>query len=100
MERAGTGEEGRKEEREEKAVGVWDCGSPLYDSFELASMSHCLERHVMVLPFSTDDSAGPSGDRPETEVLTSGKEGDMKERRRINAVLKSVCAAVGCWRKL
>ncbi|CAO2835516.1 unnamed protein product [Amaranthus hypochondriacus] len=29
---------------------VWDCGSPLYDSYELASVSHLIERHLMILP--------------------------------------------------
>lgn len=40
-----------KEEEEEKAVSaIWDCGSPLYDSFELVSIIHLIERHLMVLP--------------------------------------------------
>ncbi|CAO1948451.1 unnamed protein product [Urochloa humidicola] len=38
--------------REEELVfTTWDCGSPLYDSFELASLHHVLESHLMVLPF-------------------------------------------------
>ncbi|KAJ4953970.1 hypothetical protein NE237_030802 [Protea cynaroides] len=32
------------------SLGVWDCGSPLYDSFELTSLSHLIERHMMILP--------------------------------------------------
>ncbi|RZC91308.1 hypothetical protein C5167_027371 [Papaver somniferum] len=31
---------------------VWDCGSPLYDSYELVSLTHVIERNFMVLPFS------------------------------------------------
>ncbi|KAI3859687.1 hypothetical protein MKX03_031201 [Papaver bracteatum] len=31
---------------------VWDCGSTLYDSFELVSLTHVIERNMMVLPFS------------------------------------------------
>lgn len=27
---------------------IWDCGSPLYDSCELVSLSHMIERHMMV----------------------------------------------------
>ncbi|KAH7850434.1 hypothetical protein Vadar_032826 [Vaccinium darrowii] len=30
---------------------VWDCGSPLYDSYELASLGHVIDRHVLALPF-------------------------------------------------
>ncbi|MCL7037045.1 hypothetical protein MKW94_009246 [Papaver nudicaule] len=31
---------------------VWDCGSPLYDSYELVSLTHVIERNIMLLPFS------------------------------------------------
>ncbi|CAN8254007.1 unnamed protein product [Cochlearia groenlandica] len=30
---------------------IWDCGSPLYDSYELASLTHIIERNFMSLPF-------------------------------------------------
>ncbi|GLT79740.1 hypothetical protein SLA2020_512170 [Shorea laevis] len=39
----------KKEEGDAKSA-IWDCGSLLYDSFELASLSHLIERHLMVLP--------------------------------------------------
>ncbi|CAE6078984.1 unnamed protein product [Arabidopsis arenosa] len=29
---------------------LWDCGSPLYDSYELVSLTHIIERHFMSLP--------------------------------------------------
>ncbi|KAL3517263.1 hypothetical protein ACH5RR_024165 [Cinchona calisaya] len=29
---------------------IWDCGSPLYDSYELVSLSHLIDRHIMILP--------------------------------------------------
>lgn len=29
---------------------LWDCGSPLYDSYELVSLTHVIERHFMSLP--------------------------------------------------
>lgn len=32
------------------ALEVWDCGSPLYDAFELVSLSHVIERHLLVFP--------------------------------------------------
>lgn len=35
---------------EEAALAIWDCGSPLYDSYELASVSYLIERHLMALP--------------------------------------------------
>lgn len=39
-----------KEEDDEDATKMWDCGSPLYDSYELASLGHVLDRHTMALP--------------------------------------------------
>ena len=41
-------------------LATWDCGSPLYDSFELASLHRVLESHLMVLPFPGDDAASRS----------------------------------------
>ncbi|KAL2490281.1 Uncharacterized protein Adt_25909 [Abeliophyllum distichum] len=38
-------------EKEEKTLKLWDCGSPLYDSHEVASISHVIERHFMVFPY-------------------------------------------------
>ncbi|XP_066330703.1 uncharacterized protein [Miscanthus floridulus] len=44
-------------EEEELVLATWDCGSPLYDSFELASLHYVLEKHTMVLPFVPDAAA-------------------------------------------
>ncbi|KAM2383292.1 hypothetical protein COP2_042053 [Malus domestica] len=42
--------------RVNEELGVWDCGSPLYDSYELVSVSHLIERHLMALPYSLGGS--------------------------------------------
>ncbi|KAK9743132.1 hypothetical protein RND81_03G219500 [Saponaria officinalis] len=34
----------------DKSLKIWDCGSPLYDSYELACVSHLIERHLMKHP--------------------------------------------------
>ncbi|KAJ4711928.1 ATP-dependent DNA helicase mph1 [Melia azedarach] len=36
--------------REEKSRVIWDCGSPLYDSYEIASVGNLIERNMMILP--------------------------------------------------
>ncbi|WCJ26471.1 hypothetical protein M5689_008284 [Euphorbia peplus] len=46
-------EEKMKKREEEVAINVWDCGSPLYDSYEVASFGQIIERHMMKLPFSS-----------------------------------------------
>ncbi|XP_030540982.2 uncharacterized protein LOC115748596 [Rhodamnia argentea] len=35
-----------------EALKVWDCGSPLYDAFELVSLTQVIERHLMTFPCS------------------------------------------------
>lgn len=35
---------------EEESTKIWDCGSPLYDTYELVSLGHVIDRHIMVLP--------------------------------------------------
>uniref|UniRef100_A0A7N1A7M1 Uncharacterized protein n=1 Tax=Kalanchoe fedtschenkoi TaxID=63787 RepID=A0A7N1A7M1_KALFE len=42
--------ESREEEEEVGLEEVWDCGSPLYDSYELATLGHLIDRHTMALP--------------------------------------------------
>ncbi|KAJ9681259.1 hypothetical protein PVL29_020236 [Vitis rotundifolia] len=42
--------EEKEELEEEKGRGVWDCGSPLYDSYELVTVSCIIERNLMKLP--------------------------------------------------
>ncbi|CAI9772661.1 unnamed protein product [Fraxinus pennsylvanica] len=45
-----------KEEDGEAAAFIWDCGSPLYDSYELVSFTYFIERHMMVLPSQFESS--------------------------------------------
>ncbi|CAI9772660.1 unnamed protein product [Fraxinus pennsylvanica] len=45
-----------EKEEEEAAASIWDCGSPLYDSFELVSFTYFIERHMMVLPSQFESS--------------------------------------------
>ncbi|GMN26001.1 hypothetical protein TIFTF001_049263 [Ficus carica] len=40
-------------EEDQVAVdAIWDCGSPLYNSYELASLTHLIERYSTASPFS------------------------------------------------
>lgn len=43
-------EEDEKKEDEDEALKIWDCGSPLYDSYELVALNHVIDRHLMELP--------------------------------------------------
>ncbi|GJW80547.1 putative RNA-directed DNA polymerase [Tanacetum coccineum] len=51
-ERQELNEDKKIEEQEEGlASKIWDCGSPLYDSYELASITNVLDRHLMKFPY-------------------------------------------------
>ncbi|KAL7083155.1 hypothetical protein ACP275_14G144200 [Erythranthe tilingii] len=39
------------EEEEEARKKIWDCGSPLYDSYELVAINSVIERHFMIFPY-------------------------------------------------
>jgi hypothetical protein len=39
-----------QQQEEDKALAIWDLGSPLYDSHEVVSLAHLIERHLMTLP--------------------------------------------------
>ncbi|TKY64047.1 glycosyltransferase family 28 protein [Spatholobus suberectus] len=43
---------GEEDEKEEEAMSMWDCGSPLYDSYELVSLDHIIDQHLMAFPSS------------------------------------------------
>lgn len=47
---------------------IWDCGSPLYDSFELVSLVHLIERNTMILP-ETGYSSPVTESKTEIDVL-------------------------------
>lgn len=47
---------GKEDEKEENAISIWDCGSPLYDSYELVSLDHIIDRHLMAFPSSHGSS--------------------------------------------
>ncbi|XP_062119587.1 uncharacterized protein LOC133834102 [Humulus lupulus] len=51
-------EEKEKEDNNGVGATIWDCGSPLYDSYELASMGHLLQKHTMLPFFSSSTSNG------------------------------------------
>ena len=54
----------QEEEDDGKSMKIWDCGSPLYDAYELVALSHVVERNIMILPYL-------SGSRQEETAVSS-----------------------------
>ncbi|XP_050238722.1 uncharacterized protein LOC126688161 [Mercurialis annua] len=88
-----------EKENEEKNLAVWDLGSPLYDSYEVVTLSHLIERHLMILPsfgssrisnnkISPDDHVAVST----TLVVSSGAGNGGRDDRR--SLVKSLSGYV------
>ncbi|CAL4909626.1 unnamed protein product [Urochloa decumbens] len=84
-------ERGEDEEWEKQppapALSPWDCGSPLYDAFELASVYRVLDTHLMALPHTRQRPSPPraraAGD------AAAGKAAAKGRGRRRRAVAKA-----------
>ncbi|KAJ4823821.1 hypothetical protein Tsubulata_005669 [Turnera subulata] len=65
----------------EKAATVWDCGSPLYDAYEIASLGHTIDRHSVALPFPTRSTSSSirSNLQREAKILKIKEEGLPRE---------------------
>jgi hypothetical protein len=76
---------------------IWDCGSPLYDSFELASLSNSLERHLMALPFTENPPKIYEGfdENSEEKKVQIAK---VKKRNKLR-LLRAVLNALAFWKK-
>ncbi|CAI0546455.1 unnamed protein product [Linum tenue] len=66
----------RKETGEEESAAataaMWDLGSPLFDSHEVVSVSHLIDRHLMALPSSLGDGGSKQLSRKFSSA-TSGR---------------------------
>ena len=73
-----------KEFEGEKEAGgaspIWDCGSPLYDSYELVTLSHMIERHMVVWPHlgGSKKIITPLSDPHEVMISTENAKGSSK----------------------
>jgi hypothetical protein len=115
-------EEMKKRPEEEKAAILWDCGSSLYDSYEIASLGHVLERHTMALPLfcgprrftvspTTSSSEHGRGTlEKEAAVTISVRSSLIRKRRRMNVEMNEmakklrstfsvICSTVGLCKK-
>lgn len=96
------------EVREVIRVPVWDCGSHLYDSYELVSFSHLLDRHVMLLPFlknsqrqldctrfcETDDAVRSRRWKKKAVMDRRIKKEKIKKRSKV--IMSSVAKTISC----
>ncbi|CAI0403135.1 unnamed protein product [Linum tenue] len=66
----------RKETSKEEpsAAELWDLGSPLYDSHEVVSVIHLIDRHLMALP----SSLGNDGSKRLSRKFSSSTSGRMQ----------------------
>uniref|UniRef100_A0A0E0PRI0 Uncharacterized protein n=2 Tax=Oryza TaxID=4527 RepID=A0A0E0PRI0_ORYRU len=78
---------------------AWDCGSPLYDSFELASVYGLLDSNLMALPFAERSAElDAAADRAPARRTAAKEQRRRKKaaaaaRRTGKAVLRSIFSA-------
>lgn len=102
------------ESAEEASVAIWDCGSPLYDSYELVLPSHVIERHLMVLPsldgskrLTTTHNRAPSSSAISLLSNCEGRKllkmrvgvGEPIDKRKRLKRLGGIYKAFGFWKK-
>ncbi|WCJ22384.1 hypothetical protein M5689_004479 [Euphorbia peplus] len=79
-----------KNVKEDKILSVWDLGSPLYDSYELVTLSHIIDRHLMIFPFYTGRSRSSLVSKnvclPQEAVSSTGS----SRRRRCSTMIAMV----------
>ncbi|GKD34460.1 hypothetical protein Tco_1249969 [Tanacetum coccineum] len=102
-------EEKKIEEHEEGlASQIWDCGSPLYDSYELASITNVIDRHLMKFPNVTRSHVRPSSYSPSSRKtsdclsLPSFKLWKIKMSKKskvIKSAISRICQRFVSWRK-
>lgn len=60
---------------EEESTKIWDSGSPLYDSYELVSLGHVIDRHIMELPSLSGSRGLTNQSSSRSSNLISSKQG-------------------------
>lgn len=118
VDRAEAAAEHKKPAAQPPSPSPWDCGSPLYDAFELASVHRVLDTHLMALPFGRPPRRPCDDDGNAAAVLavavarsTRASARSRRRRRAVGAakaatrtgkaVLRSIiCGSVACGRRL
>lgn len=62
--------------KKEEEKAKWDCGSPLYDSYELVSLNHLIDRNLMVFPYGSNQFSHHSHD-----VVMENKTGSLEKSK-------------------
>ncbi|KAI3453798.1 hypothetical protein Pfo_010461 [Paulownia fortunei] len=99
----------KKEEEEEREGGPkeWDCGSPLYDAYELVSLANIIERHMMTLPWSSglasssleEETAMKKKKEEEEEDIIFHKRRKMEKAKGFKSRFYSLFSRIGLMKK-
>ncbi|XP_040380337.1 uncharacterized protein LOC121054496 [Oryza brachyantha] len=85
----------------------WDCGSALYDSYELASVYGLVDSNLMALPFAKRSAApdttaerSPARRRRTAAAKEQRRRKAAAAKKKGKAVLRSIFRSVTCSRRL
>ncbi|KAK4379200.1 hypothetical protein RND71_001062 [Anisodus tanguticus] len=103
-----TVEEFNEGKEKEETMKIWDCRSPLYDSYELVAISHLIERKFMKFPYqneslNSDDQSSHDSSRID-KIAASVKlkniaDGERREKKKWSIIAK-ICSRIMSWKKL
>ncbi|CAH9068926.1 unnamed protein product [Cuscuta europaea] len=68
---------------------VWDCGSLFYDSYEIVSATHLIERNMRPRPLSGMENIRRSADQSEGR-RQGERNGDDDNNKKVGRVIKKV----------
>ncbi|KAF8696941.1 hypothetical protein HU200_036586 [Digitaria exilis] len=82
--------------RDGSSKAVWDTGSSLYDSYELAAVHRLLDAAAGVLPLTTDDETQAAVAAERTDK-SNKKQAVVAVRPRRKVTLRALFRAVATW---
>ncbi|KAK8481572.1 hypothetical protein V6N13_022018 [Hibiscus sabdariffa] len=96
-----------KNEEAKTKFAVWDCGSLLYDTYELVSLSHLIERQLMKLPYLggskrlTSTSTGTRFSSPDDVSVTPAAVADTpRSNARAKQYSPLMCLGSKFWKRI
>ncbi|KAL7121525.1 hypothetical protein ACP275_02G187200 [Erythranthe tilingii] len=81
----------------EEIIRVWDCGSPLYDSYEVVAISNLIERHFMKQPYLSGSRIDDDLSRPEKRAKNEA--GPTCKNARKYSCVRCFLSGLALWKR-
>ncbi|KAL7158872.1 hypothetical protein ABFS83_02G172300 [Erythranthe nasuta] len=82
----------------EEIIRVWDCGSPLYDSYEVVAISNLIERHFMKQPYLSGSRIDGDLSR-HANVSSKNEAGPTCNNARKYSCVRRLLSGLALWKR-